>query len=76
MMEYNESVLAKAKEYLKGNKPNEIYMYRGKMVVFFAQGLEHTYPDAIAAFDPRTGDEIDISIREMSDFWDVAEKIV
>lgn len=75
MASYSSEALEKAKDYHVGEKPNEVYLYDGKLVVIYSLGGEYTYSDNMIALDAMSGDLVDFSIFDHYDFWDTAEKL-
>ena len=75
MLGYSDEALNVAKSYIVGEEPNEVYLYKGKLVTFFALGGPNHYSDNIAAFDCRTGERVNFSIRGNQDFWAKSEKL-
>ena len=75
MLGYSEEALNIAKNYMVGGKPNEVYLYKGKLVTFFGIGGKYRYSDAIAAFDCRTGERLNFSIFGNQDFWAKSKKL-
>ena len=58
-----------------GDEPNKVYLYKGKLVTFYALGGKYRRTDNIAAFDCRTGERVSFSIYGNQDFWAKAEKL-